>query len=209
MSPPDDNVALDAAALVLASCRTGVISFGEHVREVKFVLDNEDGRIVCPVMVAALEEPELVLFVPEESDQALQLLLDPEEVDEKDHSRAIDRWIAHHGDPVDLHWIACWIDAARLGTFVIDGVALMNANPLAGAESRVCRRFNENKDDLRAVCSRFGGMDIEDPVCVGVGPLGLSVKSRFDIVFVPFGDPAHNESALDAEIGRLISRAKA
>jgi hypothetical protein len=204
-----EQQALDLALRTLAAHRTGAISFGEHVRPIKFVLDNEDGRLVCPVMVAVLEEPEIVMFIPEESDEALQLLLDVEEVDEKDHSRAIDKWIAHHGDPEDIHWVACWIDAARMGPVVIDGDALMNSNPLAGAEARTCRRINEDKDALRALCARYAKMDVEDPLCVAVAPLGLSVKSRFDILFVPFGADIETESALDAEIDRLLAEARA
>ena len=90
MTPKDENAALDEAQRLLAAHRIGALAFAEAVRPVKFVLDNDDGRVICPVMSAALDLPELVLFVPEESDEALQLLLESEEIDEKDHGLSID-----------------------------------------------------------------------------------------------------------------------
>jgi hypothetical protein len=209
MSESTDQTTMDEAQRCLAAHRVGTLSFGEHVRPVKFIIDNDDGRIICPVMSAALEEPELVLFIPEESDESLQLLLGAEEIDEKDHALSIDRWMAHHGEPDDIYWVACWIDAARHGPHVIDGDAMMGGNVLKGSEAATCRRLNNAKDDLRALCSRFGKMDVEDPVCVGVTPRGLSVRTRFDVIFVPFDSYIDTADALDGEIDRMIADSKA
>ena len=68
---------------------------------------------------------------------------------------------------------------------MIDGVTLVRPNPLAAAESGLCRHINKNRsDDLGPVCGHFAAADVEDPILVGVDPLGFDVRRRFDVVRV-------------------------
>lgn len=202
--PADESAALDAALRTLATYRKGALAFGEHVRPVRFVIDNADGRLVFPAMVAVFDALELVLFIPGETDDALQLLLTIDEIDPERHAGA-DRWRIHHGEPEDLKWAAAWIDAARLHTFVFDGDAMMRPNPLAAAEPGVCRRLNADKAALRRLTHARTRVDVEDPMCVALDPGGIHVRARFDILRINFPAPAQTADDANRAIDELMA----
>jgi len=196
---------LDDALRFFRAERAGELRFDENMRSLKFVTDNETGHIVAPVMVAMLQTADCTLFVPEEDPDALQLLVTPEEIDGETHPSA-DRWRIYHGEPDDVRWAEFFIDSARLGPMVFDGDALMIANPLAPAEPAACKRMNADKQALGRICRTCAGVEVAEPVCVGVDPDGLHVRARFGVVRVDFDDrveaPAELEAALDALLGR-------
>ncbi len=191
--------ALETAIALFRAERTGELAFDEHVRPIRFVTDNETGHIVAPVMVAVLQCFEAVLHVPEESDDALQLLLTPEAMDGESHAAA-DRWRIHHGEPQESRWARFHIESARHGPYVFDGAVFMGPNPVAGVEAALCRRLNEDPDLLGKVCERAAHFSIASPVCVGLDPDGVHVRARFGVVRVEFPHRAHG--AHDAE--RLV-----
>lgn len=201
---PEERAALEHAQRVFRAERAGVLAFSEHAVPLKFVTDPQTGHIVAPVMVALLEELEAVLFVPEESDEAVQLLLTPEPLDGENHPMA-DRWRIHHGEPVDIRWARFHIEGARHGAMVFDGDAFMVANPLADAEPALCRRLNADKDALGALCQRVLGAAIEEPVCVGVDQDGLHVRARFGVVRVPFEHAAQSADAAERMIESMLA----
>ncbi len=194
---------LDDALRFFRAERAGELRFDEHVRPLKFVTDNETGRIVAPVMVAMLETPDCALLIPEEDPDALQLLLSPEEIDGETHPTA-DRWRIYHGEPEDVRWAEFFIDSARLGPMVFDGDALMIANPLASAEPAACKRMNADKDALRRICKERAHVDVAAPVCVGVDPDGLHVRARFGVVRVDFDERVEAAGELEAALDRLL-----
>lgn len=174
----------EAYEALVADC-VGVLRFGgdEQALTIKFTPDNETGRLVSSVPVAALLAVEHVLFVPDERDGALQLMLSPDEMEE---CAATDRWQAYHGAPEHVRWGAFWIDSARYGSWVLDGEALMSPNVLAKDEPALCRRLNEDQGRLAAICQRYAGVVVPSPVCVGVDGGGLHVRARFGVVRVRF-----------------------
>lgn len=161
----------------------GAIAFDEEVVPLKVVV-APDGALVAPVMVAMLRAFDVVLFLPEESDEAMQLQVTLEEIQDKgEHAALCDRWRIYHGEPEDVRWARISIDAAKFGGRMFDGLALMQANALAEAEPRICRKVNaEMRDLLKKACLRVAEVEIEDPRLVGVDPLGFDVRGRFDIV---------------------------
>ncbi len=196
----------EAAALehaqdaLIADC-TGVLSFSEHSIPIRYVIDNETGRLISSLPVAALLATEHILFVPEETDDALQLMLTPEEIPE---SLATDRYLAYHGDPEHIKWAACWIDSAKHGPWVFDGEALMRPNPLAADEPALCKLLNGDDAKLAALAQRHAGLVVPSPVCVGVDPNGMHVRARFGVVRVRFEREVENGAEARELIGKML-----
>jgi len=206
MPPESDQDALGSALETLRAHRAGELAFGEHVRPLRFVQMPDDGRIVFPAMQAMLDAPELVLFIPEESDEALQLLLTAEPVEAHAHAGP-DRWRIHHGEPQDIHWVAAWVDAARRGPFVFDGDAMMQSNPLAGEEAALCKRANADERALLDAADRATGRKNQEPRCVGADPWGLHVRTYFDVVRLPFrveDAPVGSREAAERAVDHLL-----
>lgn len=203
--PTPQRPTLDDAMATLRAHRRGDLLFDDAVRSVRFVLDPQDGRLVMPAMVAMLSAAQPVLFLPEESEEALQLLVSMEEIDGESHATA-DRWRIYHGEPEDVRWAACWIDSARLGPMVFDGDALMVPNALASDEPALCKELNADKDGLHRLCAQAAGVECENPVCVGVDPEGLDIRRRFDIVRIPFPKVAENADGVRAAVAGLVKQ---
>ncbi|MHC5005487.1 MAG: hypothetical protein ACYTJ0_20485, partial [Planctomycetota bacterium] len=178
---PDPIV--ERAHAFLRSHTRGELRFDEHVRPMKYVI-APDGRLVMPVMVAMLAAVETVLFVPEYGEEALELLVTLAAFEESGPDGAlVDRWRIYHGEPDDVRWAFVDLDAARLGEHVVDGEALVQANPLAEAEPALCRRLNEaGHEALRRLCAERAGCEVQKPVAVGVDPGGIDVRRRFDVI---------------------------
>ena len=193
---PHDVV--DAAYAFLRGHTRGDLQFEDHARPIKFVI-GPDGRVAASVMFAMLEAVDTVLFVPREGDLAMEMGVTLLRLDERGGDGALtDRWRIYHGDPQDIHWAFLEIDAARYEGSVIDGPALVRANPLADDESRLCRMINqEHRQDLEPLCRRVADVEIENPVMVGIDPLGIDVRGPFDVVRVPSTEPM--PTAADAE----------
>lgn len=203
-----DGPPLAHAISFLRAERAGELAFAGHVRPIKFVLDNESGRIVAPMMVAAADDPHPVLFLPEESLDAMQLILSPEPMDGETHAAA-DRWRIHHGREEDIRWMSCYIDSAKWGPMVYDGDALMLSNPLADYEPAACKKMNQDRSLLTQLCERGAGVAVADPVCVALDPEGLHVRARFGVVRIPFAEPAQDAEHAARLIDELIREAQA
>ena len=201
----DPHDALARGRALLRDALRGTLQFDEHFRPLKYVIDPLTGRLGAPVMVAMLTAAETVLFIPEETEDSLQCLVSLEPLDE--HHALTDRWRIYHGEPEDVRWAVLYLDMAKLTGVVLDGDALMTPNPLADAEPALCRLLNDDPDRLRRLASSRGGMDIENPRCVGVDPAGLDVRARFDIVRVPFDEPVNTEDEARATIATLLDHA--
>lgn len=192
MNTPETDSAIEQAYAFLRGHATADLRFDEHLRPIKYVI-TPDGQLAAPVMVAMLQAVDTVLFVPDCSEDAMELLVTLTQFDERGSAgAAADRWRIYHGEPEDVRWAFMSIDTARFDGIVIDGGALMRSNPLAADEARICRHMNQDHvDDLRLLCKRFAAFEVEQPVMVGIDPLGIDVRARFDILRVPATEPMH------------------
>jgi hypothetical protein len=142
-------------------------------------------------MYAMLDAVDTVLFVPQFAEGAMELqvtlmAIDPEGVE----AASVDRWRIYHGEPQDARWARLDLDAARHDQMVIDGEALSRPNPLRSDEARLCREINQNqRDELRRVCQRCAGADVEEPILVGIDANGFDVRRRFDVIRVRSTEP--------------------
>lgn len=188
----------------------GDLRFDEHLRPVKYVI-APDGALITNVMAAMLTGFNMVLFVPENVDDALQLqvTIEPFEEDEAGYGALADRWRIYHGEPEDVFWGKLYIDAAKSDGHVVDGDALMRANPLEKDMGRLCKLLNsEHRGDVKLLCERVEKLEVSEPVVVGVDAWGLDVRRRFDVVRVPFDAPQASAEAAMAEVKRMVERAK-
>lgn len=187
----------------LRAARAGTLLTGGVPAPVRFVIDGRTGELVMPLPPGVAAAGDQVLFIPHEADDALQLLLalrplGPEE------SSTYDRWQAYHGTPRAPAWVAARIEAARLEGQVVDGSEMTLRNPLVGAEAALCRTANADRAALRGACRR-AGLEVADPVCVGVDPRGLDVRARFEIVRVPFGTEASTPDLAARAVDALLA----
>lgn len=193
--PESERSAVIAARRFLRSHLTGVIGFDGEFVPIKVVISH-DGTLVAPVMVAMLRSFDTTLFLPDEDPGSMHMQVSLEEFSEKGDDGALcDRWRIYHGEPEDVRWARISIDAAKFGGMMFDGLALMEPNPLAAAEARICRAANaEHRDDLRAAVASIRGLSVEDPRLVGVDPLGFDVRGRFDVIRLPAKPPIADEA---------------
>jgi hypothetical protein len=198
--------AAEDAYVFLRGNTTGELRFDEHIEPLKYVIGPK-GHVVAPVTHLMLSSQDTVLFVPNNADGAMELGvtlmgLDPDGPD----GAVTDRWRIYHGDPASVQWAVLKIDAARYDRWVVDGQALRRPNPLAADEPAICRRINaQHRDALGRVCHHGAGIDVEQPLLVGVDPLGFDVRRRFDIARVSAPAPMNSPTDVDRTFSLLSS----
>lgn len=196
----------EALALLRRHCAGVLVAHdmgGDRAVRARFVRCPRTGLVATHAPGSVVRAESHVLFVPDEDDNALQLLLAgrggaPEAL--------VDRWRIHHGDPPsrapgDLkgepgeEWAVFEIESARLGSAVLDGEALRAPNPLWQDEPRLCRRLNEDRRRLARALRASIGASIDDPLAVAVDPGGVLVRGPIGLVRAPFGGEAADGAA--------------
>lgn len=205
----DADQIIDDACAFLRTYTTGDLRFDEHFRPIKFVRTPE-GRLVTNVMEAMLQTVDTTLYVPACNEEALELDVSIERFDEDgEHGAHVDRWQIYHGEPPDVRWAFVDIDAGRYHESVIDGAALMTANPLAADEPSLCRWINtEYGDQLAALCEHVLGAEIESPLVVGIDPGGMDVRRRFEVVRIPAAKPFDDADAARHVLTAMFAEAR-
>jgi len=199
------NDILQQAMAFLRAHHAGELQFDEHLRPVKIVY-APDGRIVGPVMVAMLEAPDTVLFLPHADEEAMQVQVTLEKfADEGSGGDLADRWRIYHGEPPDVNWAFYHIDAAKFQQAVIDGDALTRPNPLTPQEPALCREVNRNRrEQLRATTQRRENLEIESPMMVGIDPWGVDVRGPFDVIRIAFDEPVTDADAAERTLMSML-----
>ncbi len=188
-TPETEAAAVDRAYAALRGHTKGEFRFDEHLRPFKFVI-GPDGRLVGSVMVAMLQAVDTVLFIPTAEEGALEVQVTLMPFEESEHGRLVDRHQIYHGPPDDVQWAFLDIDAAKFEGAVIDGEAITRPNPLADQEARICKHMNkEHREDLQKVCVQLAEVGIEEPVMVGVDPLGFDIRGRFEVYRINAPEP--------------------
>lgn len=180
-----------------------------------YALCNATGRPVMPMPGAweaarksgrmELTDP-LPMFVPEDTQDCLQLLVIPEPMDARTDPAA-DRYMAYHGKPAEAVLAALTIDSAKWPGEVCAGDQLMVKNTLAADEPRLCKQLNADPARLALLCERALGTRPEAPVAVGIDPGGLDVRARFGIIRVEFPTPAPDAAGALQRIESLAAPA--
>lgn len=183
---------------------SGYIRFDGERTPIRIVV-APDGSIVAPVMVAMLISTDVVLELPNDDDESMHLMVTLEKFDENGpHGAASDRWRIYHGDPPDVNWARCTVDAVRFAGYFVDGDALMAPNPLAAGEAAACRDINRGDRAVLARAARTcGGHELADPRVVGIDPGGCDIRSDFGVVRVPWAEPISDATQAADALARV------
>ena len=175
----------ESAWKFLRSNTTATIKFGEHTRNLSYVI-AKTGELIIPAMVAMLQPCDTVMFVPDYSDDCMELHVSLRQFFATGEDGLLsDRWNVYHGESPDVQWAMVDIDAARFHDMFIDGESMCRENCLAEIEPALCKELNATyKDAVRNLCSENTSVDVFDPVVVGVDSLGLDVRASFGIIRV-------------------------
>jgi thiol-disulfide isomerase/thioredoxin len=186
----DEQHVVDAAWEYLRSNSTATIKFNEHTHDVSYVI-NHEGVLVIPAMVAMLQPCDIVMFVPEYCEDCIEMHVSLKEFNEEgEYASLADRWQVYHGISPDVQWAMLEIDAARFHEAFIDGEQLQRENPLGELESALCKELNKNHvEHLTEICKKHTNVAVQDPVVVGVDPLGFDIRASFGIIRVPAAIP--------------------
>ncbi|MBT4530829.1 MAG: hypothetical protein HOC27_06445 [Phycisphaerae bacterium] len=181
----DEQQATEDAYRFLKSNSTASLQFGENIYDVSYTF-APDGRLVISAMVAMLQPCDIVMFVPEYSDNCMELHVSLVQFKEDNENGAIaDKWQVYHGEPPDVQWAFVDIDAARFHEMFVDGEGLCRENAIAVQEQSICKTLNALKETVRMVCFKHTKVDVVDPFVVGVDPLGIDIRAPFGIVRIP------------------------
>lgn len=174
--------------LLCRRCFDGVLLASGTPFPIRFVRDPASGDLVFPLQTSIDPQADYVLFAPDESHDALQLLLTVRPTSPR-HDSVCDRWRAYHLHPDSANWARAGIEAARFGPDVLDGASLMRPNPLAAQEPALCKLLNRHPNALAALCRTLTNVTISDPVAVGVDHLGMDARARFGVVRAEWPSP--------------------
>lgn len=160
------------------------------MHDVAYVI-NRHGVLVIPVMVAMLQPCDIVMFIPEYCDDCMEMHISVQEFKEEGENASLaDRWQVYHGLSPDVQWATVEIDAARFHEAFIDGEQLQRENPMFAFEPELCKDLNENHvEHLIEICKKHTNVAVQDPVVVGVDPLGFDIRASFGIIRVPASTP--------------------
>ena len=186
---PDQNDALaiiEEACTLLQGWYKGDLRFDDNIVPCRFVRTDE-GRLVAPVMVAALHTADTVLMIPDEHAPVLELLLSMAPFEESGpDGRWADRWRIYHGEEEDINWAFFDIDMGRMSGIVIDGDALLRANPLAEEEAGVPGDQRTRARGPAKACVASGLNRRSSIRSSWADPDGMDVRATFDVLRIPF-----------------------
>jgi hypothetical protein len=196
-----DTTADDAYAFLRAHL-AGKIRFDSERIEIR-VAPGPDGSLVASVMVAMLRAVDVVLELPDDSDDGMQVQVTLEQIEESGpHGALCDRWCIYHGEPPDVRWARMSVDAARWHGYFIDGSALTRENPFAAREPAACKALNASGlEAVTRAAEAAGGHRLVNPKVVGVDPWGIDVRSTLGVVRIPAPAPWRSPSEPLAWLG--------
>jgi len=155
-------------------------------RPIKIITDGRTGNLVFPVESAAFADPSLVLHLPDDHDESLQLLTTIEQVPDWRNDEACDRWQAFHGKPDRSTWARAHIDAAKFLGRVIDEAALCSPDPLCAHQGPLCKFANADRELLTRAVAAATGTHFADTLIVGVDAWGFDIRLPFGVLRITF-----------------------
>ena len=179
----------------------------DRVDNCMLILDGETGRPVVSAPPSVLQADEHVLFIPDESPDALQLLTIPERIDAGE--RCCDQWRAYYGRPMGGTFIRFSIDCGKLGASVLDGDDLMQRNDLLSDVAALCGHFNRRPGVIESLCVADGCQSPSPSLLVGVDGYGFDVRTKFSVLRFEFGSLASDREDAVARIEQMIKDGKA
>lgn len=180
----------------------GVLEVGGECRPCLYVLDPERGSPVACVTQDVFEAGSCTLHVPEDREDALQVLVEPIELDARVEA-SCDRYLIYHGKGATARWARLEIQSAKMLGVVFDDCA--GSNALRAHEAGMCKRLNTDKDRVRVALLRLAGFVEDRPTVVGVDQDGVDVRTKRGIVRLEFPHTAPNLESAERMIGEMMA----
>ncbi len=203
------DTAIDAALRTLASHHASVFLADGTPTPVRIILARGTPVLVASVHPTVADAAELVVFIPEETNDAMQLLVSARELGHADMSQQ-DRYLAYHSRAESSEWIAADIDACRWEGEVFDrddlAAAMNGPGRMLADEPALLRTVNGDASIGVRLATHAGLRDVEHAVVVGVDPWGADVRAGTRLRRVEFESPVHDA---DAALHSLRSIAEA
>lgn len=197
-------------ARILRRFHRGVLRVADDVRDVRFVVDQLTGFPVLPVRADVFAAEDLILFIPDEAEDALQLLVEATELD-PNREAACDRFIAYHGAAQGVEgrarsarWARLTVTTAKIAGVVDDGACSSNA--IGDDEPALCKWLNTTLGAASRIVKGLSSTPEDDLTVVGVDQFGVDVRARADIVRVEFPTQATSAAAARRMIEAIIKR---
>jgi hypothetical protein len=155
-------------------------------------------------MVSMLRSVDVVLELPDDGDDSLELQVTLEQIEENGPDGALcDRWCIYHGEAPDVRWARIQIDAARYKGYFVDGQALMRENPFAAQEGALCKELNAHcREGVMRAAESTGTHRLIDPKVVGVDPWGIDARGQIGVARIPASPPFASPEEVPARFGR-------
>lgn len=180
----------------------GVLEADGIPTRTKFIVDPATGDLLFPCARDAAKADELVLWVPDDGFESLQLLLSARTIDAGD--AALMRHAAYHGVMHERCWVRAQIESGRDPHGVYDGAELPMNNPFVGVQTALCARLNADRGRLSTMIELALRVCPVDPVCVGVDELGCDVRASVGVIRVEWPGVARDQAEVEATIDRLL-----
>ncbi len=184
-----------------------MIDEGRH-RRIRYVFDRKRGVLIFPLPIEAAGASEGQLLVPDESDPVVAALLSIETVTDLPGAVEI-RHEIYHGPSREAAWGVATVEALRYHGEPFDSEELTLTDTIVEDEPGLCRELNADPESLRAACAALAGIEVEEPVAVGVDPDGIDIRARFGIVRLEFAARAETVELVREQIAALTARSEA
>jgi hypothetical protein len=209
--PPSDASDQHHARIRLLAHLAGVMVCEAGAEPCRMVVAEAGGSVTLPMHRDLDEAAHWSFAAPQELDPAIELALEGssigDDLPEPDEVEA-DRWLAYHGStPPKCRLVSLAVSFARYAdsdgrTHVAEDA--LTPNLLRSHVSTLCKLLNSDKAKLADACARLTGVRPESPIAVGVDEWGVHVKAAFDVLRLPFSEPAMDEASARERIGEVL-----
>lgn len=192
----DQQLAILRATRLIHGHTAGTLLVDSVPSDILYMIDPRTGSLVLTIEKDMLFADDIVVVIPKDTYEApMRVSL---ELSTEINEEACDRFLAYHLDQPNPLWARGHINYAKIDSGeVVGSEELEVPNPLIDDLAALCRRLNSDRSALREVCRLLAKTTIEEPVAVGVDPVGIDVRAQFGVVRVEFPSPV--QSAAQAE----------
>ena len=169
---------------------------------VRYIVDPRTGSLVLTVEEATLDSEDVVLVIPEDRfDAPMRVSLDlSTAIDEE----PCDRFLAYHLHQPCSIWARGKINFAKLESGEVVGTdELETPNPLIDALAGLCKKLNSDRKALGEVCKLLTKAKVDEPLAVGIDPIGMDVRTKFGVLRVEFPSPVEDATQAEDVIAAL------
>jgi hypothetical protein len=202
MDKNDQQLAVERATRLLLGHTAGTMLVDSVPYDMLYIVDPRTGSLVLTIEDDMLSADDVVLVIPKDTfDAPIRVSL---ELDTEINEETCDRFLAYHLDQPMARWSRGHINFAKIESGdVINQDQLEVPNRLIGELPMLCRRLNSDPKALREVCKLLTRAQVDEPIAVGIDPLGFDVRGQFGVLRVEFPSPVEHASQAEDVIAAL------